>query len=317
MKVFITREIPEIAVNMLLKNNIDVVEYGVNKPVPVNELIKNAKDCDAVISLLTDKIDKNIMDNLPKCKIIANYAVGYNNIDVDYAKKKNIVVTNTPDMLTDATADLAAGLVLACSRNFYSAEEMVRKNQFKGWGPKLFLGYELRNKVLGIIGAGRIGQETAKRLKAFGVSILYYNRSRKPEFENETGAQKVNLNVLLKKSDIISIHLPLNEKSKYLISREKLDLLKTSAVLVNTSRGEIVEEKYLIEMLKKNRIFAAGFDVYEGEPSINKELLKLKNVCLLPHIGSATIEARTKMAELCALNVINVLNNRPAITPVK
>ena len=194
---------------------------------------------------------------------------------------------------------------------------MMRGNLFTGWKPDMLLGIELRGKKVGIIGAGRIGRATAKRLKAFGTEILYFNRSRKDDFEKETGAKKVSLNYLLKNSDIISLHMPLTDSTYHLLNKENMKLLKESCVLVNTSRGEVVDEKFLIKLLEKKRIFAAGFDVYEGEPVINQELLKLENVFLLPHIGSATVETRSAMSKLCAKNVLNVLKGKKPITPVQ
>ncbi|MCX7876661.1 MAG: D-glycerate dehydrogenase [Melioribacteraceae bacterium] len=248
--------------------------------------------------------------------MIANCAVGYNNIDVHYAKRKNIIVTNTPNVLTDATADIAVGLIIACARRFYEAEKLIREKNFNGWNPHLLLGLDLKNKTLGIIGAGKIGFATAERMKSFGMKIIYYDRNKKDNFENELNAKKVSLEKLIKNSDVISIHLPLTEKTKYLIDKSKLDLLKPNAILINTARGEIVEEKYLIELLRKKKIFAAGFDVYENEPNINPKLLKLKNVFLLPHIGSATKETRAAMSLLAAKNIINVLKGKKPLTPV-
>ena len=193
---------------------------------------------------------------------------------------------------------------------------MVRTGKFKGWKPKLLLGIELKNKVVGIIGAGRIGTETAVRAKAFKTKIVYFSRNRNYELEKKTGGVKVPLETLLKKSDIISIHLPLNKGTYHLIDRKRLSLLKRSAVLVNTSRGEVIDEKELVKILKQKKIFSAGFDVYENEPTINPGLLKLDNVILLPHIGSATEEARSAMAILAAKNVSNVLKDKKALTPV-
>jgi glyoxylate reductase len=316
MKVFITRKISEKAKELLFLNGIEVKEFPKDRTITRKELIKNAKDSEGIISLLTEKFDKETIDQLPNCKIIANYAVGYNNIDVAYAKSKGIIVTNTPDVLTDATAEIAVSLILACSRRIVESENYMRKKKFIGWQPKLFQGLQLTNKTLGIVGAGRIGQATARRMKGFGCKIIYYNKSKKTEFESELKAKKVSLNKLMKDSDIISIHLPLNSKTEKLIDKEKLVLMKPTAIIVNTARGEIVDEKYLIKLLRKKRIFAAGLDVYENEPNYNKKLLKLKNVVLLPHIGSATFETRDKMAELAAQNVINVLTDKKPVTPV-
>lgn len=316
MKVAFTRNIPRIAEDLLKKEGFEVTVFESDKPIDKKQLIKIGKDADAIISLLTDKIDKEVIDNLVKCKVIANYAVGFNNIDVDYAKSKGIVITHTPDILTDSTADLAVSLVLACCRNLKTGEDMMRNRRFNGWQPQLLLGIELKGKRVGIIGAGRIGQATAKRLRAFGTEIVYVNRNGKKQFEKETGAQKVELEELLRTSDIISLHLPLNEETHYLLNKERLQLLKKNAVLVNTARGEVLEEKALIELLKEQKIFAAGFDVYENEPNVNEELYELDNVYLLPHLGSATFEARGEMAELCAKNVTKVLSGESPLTSV-
>ncbi len=315
MKVFITREIPEKAAELLKNKNIDVKIYRGDKPIPYELLKKEVRDADGVLSLLTDKFDKEMIDAMTRCRIIANYAVGYNNIDVSYANSRGITVTNTPDVLTDSTADLAMTLVLSCSRRVIEGEKLMRDNKFKGWQPQLLRGIELKEKTFGIIGAGRIGTAVAKRAAGFGVNILYYDGRENPEIES-LGGKKVALNNLLKRSDIISIHLPLTESTYHLINKDRLSLIKETAVLINTARGEIVEEKELIRMLRQKKLFAAGFDVYENEPSVNPDLLKLNNVVLLPHLGSATIEARNEMAALAAKNIISVLNGRGAITPV-
>ncbi len=315
MKVFITREIPQAAYELLRNKNITLNIYREDKPIPYELLKKEVRDVDGVISLLTDKFDKEIIDSMKQCRIIANYAVGYNNIDVTYANNKGITITNTPDVLTDSTADLAMTLVLACSRRLVEGEVMMRKNKFKGWQPQLLRGIELREKTFGIIGAGRIGTAVAKRAAGFGVNILYYDGKENQEIDS-IGGKKVSLNNLLKRSDIISLHLPLTESTFHLLDKDRLSLMKGTAVFINTARGEIVEEKELIRMLQQKRLFAAGFDVYENEPKINPDLLKLDNVILLPHLGSATFEARDEMAKLAAGNVISVLNGKGAITPV-
>ncbi|PJA95969.1 MAG: D-glycerate dehydrogenase [Ignavibacteriales bacterium CG_4_9_14_3_um_filter_34_10] len=316
MKVIITDKIPIVAEQLIKRAGFGVKVIKRDKNFSKNVLIKNIKDADAVISLLSDKIDKEVIDNMRRCKIIANYAVGFNNIDLAYAKSKGIIVTNTPDVLTDATADLAMTLILSCARRFHEAEKLVREKKFKGWAPELLLGYDLKCKTLGIIGAGRIGQATALRALGFGLKILYYNRTRKTEFENQTKAKKVSMNLLLKKSDFISIHLPLTNETKLLINRNNMKYLKPNAIVINTARGEIIDEEYLIQLLKSRKIFAAGFDVYENEPKLNPKLLKLENAILLPHIGSATVETRNAMAELAAKNVINVLNHKKALTQI-
>ncbi len=316
MKIYITGQIPEIAIKILRGKKFKVYVYKGDKPISKNELFKYGKDADGIITLLSDKIDSNVIDRLAKCRVIANYAVGYNNIDVKYAEKKNIVVTNTPDVLTDSTADLAMALTLTCSRRVTEAEKFVKDKKFKGWKPKLFLGMELNNKIFGILGAGRIGTATAVRAKAFGMKILYYSRSRNENLEKLTGAKKININGLLKNSDVVSLHLPLKKETYHLLNKEKLHMLKHSAVLINTARGEIIDEKELIKILKAKKLRFAGLDVYENEPELNAELFELENVILLPHIGSATEEARNKMAELAAKNIVNVLSGKKAVTPV-
>ncbi|MBT8392450.1 MAG: D-glycerate dehydrogenase [Ignavibacteriaceae bacterium] len=316
MKVFITRELPEVAFTQLSKNNIPFDYYKADKPIPRSVLLKNVKGCTALISLLTEKIDKILINTMPDCKIIANYAVGYNNIDVDYAKKQKIIVTNTPDVLTDSTADLTIALLLACARRLSEGEMMIHAGEYKGWKPKLLLGTELKGKSFGILGAGRIGTAVAKRAMGFGVKILYTDRSKNEQIEKITGAKKVSDVTLLKKSDFISIHLPLNKYTFHYLNSKRLSLLKKESILINTARGEIIDETALIKMLKKGKLKAVGLDVFENEPSVNKELLKFNNVLVLPHLGSASVEARNAMAELAVENVINVLRGKRPITPV-
>lgn len=315
MKVFITREIPEAAYNLLKNKKIDVKVYSEEKPIPYQVLKKEVQDVDGVISLLTDRFDEEMINSMNSCKIIANYAVGYNNINISYANKKGITVSNTPDVLTNSTADLAMTLVLACSRRLVEGVDIMRKKRFNGWQPRLLLGIELNGKNFGIIGAGRIGTAVAKRASGFGVNLLYYDGRENPEIES-IGGEKVSLKFLLKNSDIISVHLPLTDNTYHLLNKERLSLIKPSAVLVNTARGEIVDENELISMLRENKLFSAGFDVYENEPKLHPELYNLNNVVLLPHIGSATMDARTEMAKLAAENIISVLSGKGAITPV-
>lgn len=316
MKVFITRKLPGEPEKLLKSKGLQVEVYNSDEPIPRELFLKKTKNVDAVLALLSEKIDREAIDNFSKCKIVANCAVGYNNVDVNYAKEKNLIITNTPNVLTDATADIAAGLIIACARRFYEGEKLIRDRKFYGWKPNMLLGLDLKNKTLGIIGAGRIGFATAKRLKAFGMKIIYYDRNKRMNFDIELSAKKLTLEKLMKTSDVISIHLPLNEQTFHLLDKEKLKLMKSTAVLVNTARGEIVEEKYLIHQLQRKKIFAAGFDVYENEPNINPKLLELENVFLLPHIGSATKETRAAMSILAANNIINVLEGKKPLTPI-
>ena len=316
MRVFITRELPEIAFKLLRKNKISFDYYNKDQPIPRKLLLQKVKTCEALISLLTEKIDKEVIDQMSNCKIIANYAVGYNNIDYQYAKKKKIIVTNTPDVLTESTADLTMALVLACARRIIEGERLLRKNKFKGWKPKLLLGTELKNKSFGILGAGRIGSAVATRAKSFGINIIYNDNKRNIKLEKATGAKKVSLNILLRNSDIISVHLPLNEKNYHFLDLDKLNKIKSNSILINSCRGEIIDEKALIKLLTRNNSISVGLDVFENEPKINPELLKISNVLILPHLGSATNEARNGMAELAVKNVINVLKGKRPISPV-
>lgn len=316
MKVFITRKFPGSPGKILKAEGFDVSVHQSEEPMPRKDFLNKCKNADAIITSLTDKIDKEALDTFTKCKVVANYAVGYNNIDVDYARKKKIIITNTPDVLTDATADVAASLILACARRLREGETIMRAVDSINWKPSFLLGMELKNKTLGIIGAGRIGQAAAKRMHGFGCKIIYFSRSKKENFEKELGAKKVSLNTLLKKSDIVSVHLPLSEKTFHFLDEEKLRLLKSTSIIVNTSRGEVIDEKAMIKLLRKKKISCAGLDVYEGEPKINPELKKLENVFLLPHIGSATIETRFAMSALCVRNVVNVLKGKKPVTPV-
>jgi glyoxylate reductase len=316
MKVFITRELPEIAFKLLKQNKIPFDYYKKDQAITRRLLFHKVKNCDALIPLLTEKIDKEVIDLMPRCKIIANYAVGYNNIDIAYAKKKKIIVTNTPNVLTESTADLTMALVLACARRLSEGEKLLRTKKFKGWKPKLLLGMELKDKTFGILGAGRIGTAVARRAKSFGTNIIYVDSNRNQKLEKESDAKKVSLKYLLQNSDILSVHLPLNSQTYHFLNHERLNQLKRNSILINTTRGEIIDETALIRLLNKHRIMAVGLDVFENEPNLNPELIKFSNVLVLPHLGSATREARDGMAALAVKNIINVLRGKPPISPV-
>lgn len=308
MKVFITYKIPESGIN-LLKEKFDVDVYEGERFLTKQEMMERLKDADAVVTQLRDPVDKEFIDAGKKLKIIANYAVGFNNIDVEYAKQKGIYVTNTPDVLTEATADIAWALILAVARKIIPADKFTREGKFEGWKPNLFLGYEIYGKTLGIIGMGRIGKAVARRAMGFGMKIIYHNRKR-VEDDYKYNAKYVDLETLLKESDYISINAPLTNETYHLLNKERLSLLKKNAILVNTARGPIIDEKALYELLKDGKIAGAGFDVYENEPEITKGLEKLDNVVLLPHIGSATYETREKMSIMVAENIIDALEGK-------
>lgn len=316
MKVFVTKEIPELGISHIRKSGISIEVYKGNKSLTKKKLIEKISDVDGVITLLSDKVDAEFIDSAKRCKIIANYAVGFNNIDVNYARQKGIIVTNTPNVLTESTADLAIALMLCCARKILPAENFMRAGKFKGWQPKLFLGMELNGKTFGVIGAGRIGTAAALRAHAFGMKIIYYSNHQNLYLDTELHSEKVPLEKLLSHSDVISIHLPLKSDTFNLLNEKNLKLISKNSILINTARGEIVDESFLIKMLNKKLIYAAGFDVYQNEPKVNSALLKLENAVLLPHLGSATIEARNSMSMLAARNIVNVLKGKKPLTPV-
>ncbi|MGC8954559.1 MAG: 2-hydroxyacid dehydrogenase [Fervidobacterium sp.] len=311
MKIFVTYDIPEKGINLLIERGYEVDVYKGEEFLSQEEMIARSKNADGIITQLRDTIDRNFIYALERTKIIANYAVGYNNIDIQAAKERGIYVTNTPGVLTDATADTAFALILAVARKIVQADKFVREGKFVGWKPKLFLGYDLFGKTLGIIGMGRIGQAVAKRAIGFGMKIVYHNRKRLSEdVEKQFNASYLPLDELMSVSDVISIHTPLTNDTYHLINKERIALMKPSAIIVNTARGPVIDELALYEVLKEGKIAGAGLDVYENEPMLTHGLEKLENVVLLPHIGSATYETREKMSEMVAVNIIEALEGR-------
>ncbi|HEM49545.1 MAG TPA: D-glycerate dehydrogenase, partial [Caldithrix sp.] len=258
--VLITKQIPQAGIDLLSEKGYQVIVGDEDFSLAETSSISGLKNIDALITLLSDPVDKKMIDSTPNLKIIANYAVGYNNIDIDYAASKGIFVTNTPDVLTNATADLTWALILAVSKRIVESDQFMRNRLFTGWQPMLMLGGDVTGKTLGIIGAGRIGQAVARRAKGFEMNILYSGRSRKEKFEKETGAKKVTLEELLKQSDFISLHCPLTPETRHLINRNNISLMKKSAYLINTSRGPVVEEEALTMALKEKNITGAGLD---------------------------------------------------------
>lgn len=316
MKVLITRRIPIVGVEML-KKKYEVVENAGDVQMTKEQLKEAVKGVDAILSSLTDPIDEEVIAAADRVKVIANYAVGFNNIDVDAARKSGIIVTNTPDVLSDTTAEVAWALLFAVSRRIVEADRYLRNGNWKSFTSDLMLGQDIHDKTLGIIGAGRIGRRFAEKARGYNMHILYHNRDRAMDFEKIHNARYVGLEELLKESDVISIHVPLTTETHHLIGEEQLRMMKSNAILINTARGPIVDEKALAKALKEHWIFGAGLDVYENEPHVPEALMSLDNVVLLPHIGSATIETRNNMSELCARNIINVLEGRSPMTPVK
>jgi glyoxylate reductase len=309
-KVFVTRKIPDAGLN-LLKEKHEVEVFSSEKNPTKAQLIKGAQDADALIPLLSDEIDDEVMEKCSNLKIIANYAVGYDNIDLKAAQKHDIYVSNTPGALTETTADMTWTLLMAAARRVVESDNYVRELKFDSWGPELLLGQKVYGKTIGIIGFGRIGQAVAKRAHGFDMEVLYNKRTPLTEKEErELGAKYADLEDLLTQSDFVTINAALNDSTYHLIDEKELKMMKDNAVLVNTGRGPIINEKLLAQALADQEIFAAGLDVYEKEPEVYPKLLELDNVVLTPHTGSATIDARNKMAEMAAENVIAVLSGK-------
>ena len=277
-----------------------------NRVLLREELLDAVRGKEGILSLLTDTMDGEVMESAGKSlKMIANYAVGFNNIDVSAATKRKIAVSNTPGVLTDTTADLAMALILAVGRRIVESDIYTRAGKYMGWDPLLFMGSDVHHKTLGILGFGRVGQALAKRAAGFDMQVLYHNRNRvNPEIEENLGATYVDQDTLLKTSDFLSIHVPSTPETVGLIDSETLSLMKPSAFVINTARGEIIREAELVKALEEKKIAGAGLDVFEHEPKIHPGLLKMDNVVILPHIGSASMETRTKMGLMAAENLI-------------
>ena len=309
-KIFITRKIPEAGVEKL-KEIFDVVVSPFDRDITQDEIIKMATGAQGLVSMVTNNLNKDTIDHLTPIKIIANYAVGFNNIDIEYARKKGIVVTNTPDVLTEATADIAMALILCVARRIVEGDRLVRKGEFKGFYPTFFLGVELQNKVLGIYGMGRIGKAVAKRAVTCGLKIIYHDPIHIAKGSLNFPAHYVSFDELLKESDFISIHAPLATETYHRVSQKEFRKMKKEAFLINAARGPLVKEEDLVYALKQGWIAGAGLDVYEFEPEVHPGLIKLDNVVLLPHIGSAASEVRERMATIAADNIIAFFKGAP------
>jgi len=289
--------------------DLDITWLPVSEPTPKGDWV-------AIVPLLTRWVGGTELKHLPNLRIVANVAVGYNNVDVVAAEMRGVMVTNTPDVLTDATADLTWALILATARRLVEGIDLVRSGKWTGWHPEQLLGMELRGRVLGLFGAGRIGQAVGRRAPPFGLRVLYAARTPKLEFERETGARRVDMSQLLAESDIVSLHVPSTPETKGIINGEALARMKRGAILINTSRGDLVREEALAKALERGHLGAAGLDVYTDEPTIHPRLRAAPRTVLLPHIGSATEETRRKMAAIAVSNVQAVLSGKPPLTPV-
>ncbi len=319
-KVYITRKIPEIAFTMLKDKGITYDMNPKDRPLTKKELIKALKkqSYDGVLSLLTDPIDGEVFDAAPTVKIYANYAVGFNNINIDEAKKRGIIVTNTPGGLTESVAEHAFALILALTCRIVEGDNFIRAKKYKGWAPMLLMGTDLKDKTLGILGTGRIGADVVhKAVRGFGMTVLYYDIVRNEMLEKEYGAKFcASPEEVLRQADVVSLHVPLMDSTHHLINYDHLSMMKKTAYIINTSRGPVIDEAALVRALKEGKIAGAGLDVFENEPDLSSGLTKLSNVVLTPHIASATVTARDDMAVLAANNLIAFFEGKTPVNKV-
>lgn len=312
-RVYVTRRIQDAGLS-LLPGRAGFRVWEKDVPVDRETLLKEASGVDGLLSTLSDKIDGELFSRCPGLKVVSNYAVGFDNIDVNEATRRGVLVTNTPDVLTNATADLAFTLLLSSARRVVEASEFLRSGEWKTWSPNLLLGQEVSESVIGIVGMGKIGRAVARRAAGFSMKILFFNRSPRPDIERELGAKQVALEELLRESDFVSLHCPLNDETRGLIGERELRMMKKTSVLINSSRGPVVDQKALYRACSENWIWGAGLDVFDVEPvPLDEPLLSLKNVTTLPHLGSATVKAREGLARKAAENLLSALEGkRPA-----
>jgi glyoxylate reductase len=314
--VLLTRSLDREVVRWL-SQRVDLSVYEEDRPIPRERLLQEVRGRAGLLPLLTDRIDAEVLEAAgPGLRVVANYAVGYDNVDVEGCTRRGIVVTNTPDVLTAATADLTWSLILAASRRIVEGDRWIRAGRPWAWAPGFMLGHGVSGSTLGVVGFGRIGQAVAARAGPFDMPVRYTSRTRRPDAEGALGAEHRDLETLLEEADVVSIHCSLTEETRHLIGAEELKRMKDTAVLVNTARGPIVDEAALAEALGGGEIFAAGLDVYEEEPAVHPALLELENVVLAPHLGSATVETRRAMGMLAAENLVAVLRGKRPATPV-
>jgi glyoxylate reductase len=316
MKAFITRALPEAALD-IARTTADIEVWPGELPPPREALLEKVADADGLLCLLTDRIDAELLDRAPRLRVVSQMAVGYDNIDVAACAARGIRVGNTPGVLAETTADLAFALLMAAARRIPESERFLRAGQWQTWSPMDLTGPDIHHATLGIVGLGQIGYEMARRARGFDMRILYTNRTPNEAAERDFGAERVDLDTLLAESDFASLHTPLTPETRRLIGPAELAKMKPSAVLVNTARGPVVDQKALYEALRDRRIAAAGIDVFETEPlPMDDPLLTLDNAVLVPHIGSASIATRTKMAVLAARNLVAGLRGDPLPHPV-
>ncbi len=314
MKIYVTREIPEVGIQMLKDKGYEIEMGCADCPPTKTQLIKDVagKGYDAVLTLLTDPVDAEFLDAVgPQLKIVSNYAVGYNNINLADAKAKNVVVTNTPGAFSDCIAEHTVALILGLSTRMVAADKYVREGKYKGWDPMIFIGTDISNKTIGLLGAGHIGERVALHMKkGFNCKVLYYDIKRNEGIEKEGAEFRATPEEVIKESDVVSLHVPLLDSTHHLMNAERLAMMKPTAFLINTSRGPVVDEAALVTALKNKTIAGAGIDVFEFEPKLAEGLVELENVVLTPHIASARESARNEMATLAAQNIIDVFEGR-------
>jgi len=316
-KVYVTRKFPGHGLQMLWDSPHGVSANEADRPLSREELMQAVAGCDGILTQLHDPIDAEVLDAAgPELKLVSNYAVGFNNIDVDAATQRGIVVCNTPDVLTEATADIAWVLLMGAARRVSEGDRLVRSGEWDGWRPTQLLGSELVNRTLLIVGAGRIGAAVARRAGAWNMRVLYTAREAKPELERSLGAERVDLDEALPLADYVSLHCPLTEETRHLIGPERLQRMKPTAYLINTARGAVVDEQALVEALRSEGIAGAGLDVYEREPRLREGLADRPNTLLLPHLGSATADTRDAMGRMAAQDLLAVLEGRRPDHPV-
>ena len=317
-KIVVTGKIPNAGLEVLRQAGLDPQAWSQDVAMTREELLKQVQGAEILVTLLTEKVDSELLDAAgSQLKAVCNVAVGYNNIDVAACKARGVTVTNTPGVLTDATADIALALILMVTRRLAEGERVIRSKTPWQWGMRYMLGTGVTNRVLGVVGMGAIGIATARRAKACGMSVVYHSRSEiDSKIASELGAKKVSLDELLSGSDVVSIHCPSNESTHHLIGAPQFKKMKPTAFLVNTARGPIVDEQALVDALKAKEIAGAGLDVFEFEPKINEGLLDRDDVVLIPHLGSATTETRDAMAMLAANNAVAIASGKSPLTPV-
>lgn len=321
-RIYVTREIPEIGIKMLKEKGYEVTVGEEKKPLSQKDIIKilhkaekKGEPYNILLTLLTDKIDKTVFDIAPSLKMVSNYAIGYDNVDVKEACTRGIMVTNTPGDYIGSIAEHVVSMTLSLCNRIAEADHFVRRGKYKGWDPMLMIGHDVSEKTIGIVGAGRIGEKVSYTFnKGFGCKIVYFDQHKNENIERDCGAVKIEtMDDLIKQSDIISLHVPLNDQTHHMVNEDFISKMKPDSFIINTSRGPVIDEKYLYQALKENKIAGAGLDVFEFEPKVVKGLTKLGNVILTPHIASASIKARDIMARVAAQNIIDFVEGREVV----